>query len=67
MNFLNPFRMIYMIIFTLLLIHDFFPVFFLSDIVSPEALRIISQCFSLDSAPSVSLPYLFALEESKTI
>jgi hypothetical protein len=38
MNFLNPFQMIYMIIITLLLIYDFFPVFFLSDIVSPEVL-----------------------------
>ncbi|TDL88587.1 hypothetical protein E2R55_15480 [Vibrio vulnificus] len=35
---MNPFQMIYMIILTLLLIHDFFPVFFLSDIVSPEVL-----------------------------
>ncbi|MDP1418264.1 hypothetical protein Q8G35_07555 [Peribacillus simplex] len=38
MNFLNPFQMIYMIIITLLLIYDFFPVFFLSDIFSPEVL-----------------------------
>ncbi|MGG0788914.1 hypothetical protein [Peribacillus simplex] len=38
MNFLIPFQMIYMIIITLLLINDFFPVSFLSHIVSPEVL-----------------------------
>ncbi len=35
---MNPFQMIYMIILTLLLIYDFFPVFFLSNIISPEVL-----------------------------
>ncbi|PEO46249.1 hypothetical protein CN563_14900 [Bacillus sp. AFS026049] len=35
---MNPFQMIYMIILTLLLIYDFFPVFFLSDIIPPEVL-----------------------------